>query len=234
MNDHTSVLYLETAPLKDLGAEIPECGLGNLGGVRGTHVQAVGKNTRCQPCVRANHKGDENCGTDLQDMWWWHPLPCSLLQGCDEEHHLHSRHLVGSLEDHALEGVCGRGERDRGRDRLEDALVEHCWDQGHDCVEFRCQNELCVRNAELHERNRSPDREGRHNQRWQQTKPAEKVHRALGSRCRVPTFSEEIDEGTDAVNVPTLRAWQTVLEALEVLASDVAEDANAIRKELLA
>jgi hypothetical protein len=56
----------------------------------------------------------------------------------------------------------------------------------------------------------------------------------LGSRCRVPTFSEEIDEGTDAVNAPTLRAWQAVLGALEVLASDVAEDANAIRKELLA
>ena len=45
---------------------------------------------------------------------------------------------------------------------------------------------------------------------------------ALGSRCGVPTLGEEVDEGRDAVDGPTLRAWQAVLGTLEILASDIA------------
>jgi hypothetical protein len=45
---------------------------------------------------------------------------------------------------------------------------------------------------------------------------------ALASRCGIPTLDEEVDEGRDAVDGPTLRAWQAVLGTLEILASDIA------------
>lgn len=162
--------------MMDLGAEIPESRLGDPGCVRGAHVQAVGNNTSNQPRARAIHKGGWNCGAELQELWGWHPRPCGLLQGCDEEYHLHSRHLVGPLEDHALEGVCGRGHRERGRDPLENALVEHRRDQGNHCVELRSQNVLRVRNAKLLERHRSSARECRRDQSWLQTEAGEKVN----------------------------------------------------------